>query len=405
MSQLPHKKIVRLFITVTTVLLFTLAAGTFDASHAQETKDVTKSVLDEGTSELPVVKGRIRAGYQYNRPWREKSNTSRDGDAFMIDELRLGVEGKIGKDIEYEAEIEVEFNKDKSDLVDDGGDPVFTDDQTMISAKDIFIRYRPADFLNFQVGQFKVPYSRNRLISTGKQLQNSRFDQIKEYVPGREKGLMGNFKLGMVELWAGMFNGNGDNMENGDDSGIVMYAARFELSPFGKMAKQEGGLTVNSFQLMLGGAVLRADEAGYDTGEKFAKYKKDAEKTGFCGDLTARFLGAFLNFEGHYTMWRPADSTGDDDWESYTLFAQLGYYIPLFGKGIEPTIRWGVTDPDDGKYSKGDTKKTIGFGLNYYHMGNKVKLQLDYRHNYKERDSDEDAWDENRFMAIIQVAI
>ncbi len=369
--------------------------------------------------------GRIRAGYgvTFNNVYDRDSLSGKDGyltkpgkTGFMLDDARIKAEGTAGK-FDFEFEFELEAGEDVAEAHDAGDAGIELSSTTAINMKDMKIGYNPFGALNFTLGQFKIPYSRQRMVSSGKQLQNGRAEQIKEFVPGRELGFMIDYQINMFKVYGGWFNGNGDNSfdELSEYNNLGMFVGRVEVYPFGKMKKQEGGMTVNNFQMMIGASALYNEQSYFDFGEKLSKFKTAGSQTMVGGDITLRYLGAFLSFEAHYAKFS-ANSASDDDpgdssknFDNYTIAVGAGYYIPLGKYGIEPTFRF-ATSPLDIDNTE-ETQTSLGYGVNFYIDGNDLKLQVDFKHNLGNDDleankapGEDKGWDDNELNIVLQLA-
>ncbi|MFR8224368.1 MAG: porin [Alistipes shahii] len=76
---------------------------------------------------LPRISGYVQTGYE----WSESSST------FFIKRVRLNLAGAIAPKLDYR--VQIEFASPK--------------------IVDAYVRYRPFDLLNFQLGEFKLPFS------------------------------------------------------------------------------------------------------------------------------------------------------------------------------------------------------------------------------------------------------
>lgn len=82
---------------------------------------------DKVLAALPKISGYVQAGYE----WRDVSST------FFIKRVRLNLEGNVAPKLDYR--IQVEFASPK--------------------IVDAYLCYRPFDALNFQLGEYKLPFS------------------------------------------------------------------------------------------------------------------------------------------------------------------------------------------------------------------------------------------------------
>lgn len=92
-----------------------------------ETLKTKTSAWDKILARLPRISGYVQTGYE----WSETSST------FYIKRVRLNLTGDIAPKLDYRVQIE------------------FTSPKIV----DAYVRYRPFEQLNFQLGEYKVPFS------------------------------------------------------------------------------------------------------------------------------------------------------------------------------------------------------------------------------------------------------
>jgi phosphate-selective porin OprO/OprP len=94
--------------------------------------------------------------------------------------------------------------------------------------------------LEIKAGQFKVPFSRQRLTSSGSQQFVDRAIVVDEFAEGRDIGVQvrGLAADARVEYRAGVFNGAGQNALA--DVGGLQYNGRVVFQPFGELEYAEG---------------------------------------------------------------------------------------------------------------------------------------------------------------------
>jgi len=100
------------------------------------------------------------------------------------------------------------------------------------------------DWLKFQLGQFKVEYSRERLISSGAQQMMDRSVINRPFTIDRQQGaeVYGRLKgkgLADFNYWAGMFTGTGRGSTENDDSHF-MYFGRLQWNFTGRFLDFKG---------------------------------------------------------------------------------------------------------------------------------------------------------------------
>ena len=172
------------------------------------------STWDRILARLPEISGYVQTGYE----WSESSST------FFIKRVRLNLTGAIAPKLDYR--VQIEFASPK--------------------IVDAYVRYRPFDQLNFQLGEFKLPFS----------VENTEYPPLKyefiEYplslrrlmgfddicglsATGRDMGAMlcGSFfkrkDFSILSYNFGVFNGEGLNIKDKNKSKDIV--ARLALRP------------------------------------------------------------------------------------------------------------------------------------------------------------------------------
>ena len=127
------------------------------------------STWDKIAARLPRISGYVQTGYE----WSETSST------FFIKRVRLNLAGDIAEKLDYR--VQIEFCGPK--------------------IVDAYIRYRPFEQLNFQLGEYKLPFS----------IENTDYVPLKyEFIeyPLSLRRLMGFNDMGAM-LYGGFFNRKG----------------------------------------------------------------------------------------------------------------------------------------------------------------------------------------------------
>ncbi len=210
--------------------------------------------------------------------------------------------------------------------------------------------WKPSPYANFTVGQFKIPFSQESLVSARDLLTVERTAVGNSLVPGRENGSNGRdigaqiegnlFQRGdrpLVSYSLGIFNGAGIN--RADDNRRKDVAGRLALSPF-------KGLT------------LAGDY--YDGARGANRTSRDR------ADLELSFVRGRAKLLGEY-IWGHDGTTRKQGWYA------LGAY--RFVPKLEGVFRFDTYNPDLSTPNK-RTSTYLG-GLNW-RVAPWVKLQADY---------------------------
>ena len=98
-------------------------------------------------------------------------------------------------------------------------------------------------FIKLKVGQWKVHYNRERIISSGKQQTVERSIITRPFTVDRQQGVSLYGRLGKnlsdFNYWISVFNGTGRGSKKNDDKHL-MYMARLQWNIFGRELKFSG---------------------------------------------------------------------------------------------------------------------------------------------------------------------
>lgn len=246
--------------------------------------------------------------------------------------------------------------------------------------------------LNFRVGQFKVLYNRQRVISSGdlqlvdRSIVNGEFNLDRDVAISLfSRNLFGS-KLVSYYLTLGI--GEGRDAFKASDFGLL-YIARVEVNPFGAFKDyREGDFTREQrFRLSLGAAYSYVAKAPRNRGI-IGSEVADGGTTNTHNatvDLMAKWRGLSMLTAW---MWRkgsrnPGDATDETGQpiaieaprDGHGLQTQLGYIFPF---PFEVAARWAtIWGKDEGSL---ETRSELGGGVSYYFAGHPLKLQADFFH-------------------------
>lgn len=205
-----------------------------------------------------------------------------------------------------------------------------------VSLQDAYIRYNPATWA-IQAGQFKTPFTREFMTSLADIETADRAVAVDSLAPKRDIGLMAEYGYRRFYLWAGVFNGEGQNLTANTDS-TVLGVARLAVRLLPHLS-----LAVNG-----------------------ARYFDDSSRYG----ADAAYEDARLAVKGEYLGQTRDEASGSDDWGWYGLGAV--YVVPTVqavGK-YEEFGRPGVTSAVK--------SRAWTAGLNLYPRGKSLRLTFDY---------------------------
>lgn len=267
--------------------------------------------------------------------------------------------------------------------------------------------------LTVRVGQYKIPFSRQRVISSGnlqmvdRAIANGEFNLDRDIgIDLRSKDFLG---LGLFRYYAGIYNGEGRSaFSNGDTN--LMYLARIEVLPLGIFRDYSEAdferLSRPGVSIGLGYAYT-PDARGLAVNR--GRAPADGGTTDFhnlTADVTLKYLGFSLASEvflrsGKRNPGSATDEMGapiptEDPRQGYGWFAQAGYLLPR--KPIEIAARYGAVR-GYGDTSLGDSDE-LGLAASYYFAHHPLKLQADAFNLWSEDFSD----GETRVRVQMQVA-
>jgi phosphate-selective porin OprO/OprP len=357
---------------------------------------------DDGAFALET---RLRAQMLYTI---EGEEGERLGQSFELRRARLQFAGHVfGKDNEFKAELALS----PSDVgMRDNSLP-----QTS-PLLDFYFQFNQIENLSFRVGQYKVPYSRQRVVSSGdlrmvdRSIVNSEFNLDRDIgFDFRSENFLG---LDRFRYYAGLYVGEGRNTNALRDFGM-MYLGRIEYLPFGDFKDySEGDLSVSKTpKLSIGAAYGFIEHAGKNQGILGSAPADGgtANIHNFDADFVFRVMG--LSVEGELALRsgkrRPGselsdvndtpDDSSDDELlveaprNGWGLVGQAGYLLP--GTGFEVVVRGAMNRATE--RSSMTERNEYGLGVNYYFAGHPLKLQLDlFRLGAKAPGVEEFAWDD-----------
>jgi len=287
-----------------------------------------------------------------------------------------------------------EHNKFKAELAFSPRDLRFTTlDATVVPRESPlltwYLEFDHIRDLTVRVGQYKIPFSRQRVISSGNQelvdrsIANGEFNLDRDIgVDIRSKDLFG---LGMLRYYAGIYNGEGRSVfANGDKN--LMYLARFEFLPLGLFKDySEGDLErLEKPGLSIGAAFAYAKDAGGN------RVNRGAPADGGTTDQRTAVLDATFKYQGlslsSEFFWRAGDRNPGGAVDDLGMlipeeaprdgtgwFAQAGYLfptLPLQFAGRYGEVRGSGT-------SSLSTQHEGGAAVSYYFAGHPLKIQGD----------------------------
>ncbi len=326
-----------------------------------------------GTSDKETFKSTIGSRFQFRFTGEDKE-TGTDTSSFRIRRAKIYASGFAFKpDLEYK--IQANF--------DSGEDGEF-------ELEDYHFGWTKSKSASVQIGQYKVPFNRQELTSSGKQQFVDRAITNDEFNLSRDLGIMSHGKMPIFEdrLYynLGIFNGEGPNKSGNDTSGML-YVTRLNWDILGKYDYSESDIK-NSQEPQLVAGVAYAFEDREVSGTTI----RDVDNITLDGGL--KWHGLSLQSEYFY---RERDVVGGATTISDGVVGQVGYF--LIPEHLELAGRYAQVDPSRSVTS--DQKEEWTIGLGYFFKGHDLKLQTDYSRLKTESTSGD--IDDDRIRMQIQI--
>jgi phosphate-selective porin OprO and OprP len=231
-------------------------------------------------------------------------------------------------------------------------------------------------------GQFKAPYGRQQLTSSGAQQFVDRSIIDERYNPTRETGLALWGTLGTNKLdWRAMVSNGNQRSQTLNDNSKFLYSARLMWQPNGATRMNQWG----SGALMTEGDLDSTDRPLYAIAGNFAQNNfynvttgNDLKWNQYGGDVIFKYRG--FSATGEYTLRQATPETGSEfDDKGFHVQASYAFKAPKMGPGAfwEIAGRYATIDPSD--LLSGNDRKETGAALNYYYNRHNLKVQADFR--------------------------
>lgn len=274
-------------------------------------------------------------------------------------------------------------------------------------------------FAQLQVGQYKVPFNRSELTSSGalqfvdRAITNTRFSLVRDQGVTLH-GVLGDTHDPWLEYAAGVFNGSGRNRAEKDDSDHL-GVARIYWTPLGALKYSESDVEHSAHPLLGIGAgyvfnVVHAissavtpitasfpDPANPDrvlitqVGQRTTQTKSDAEYHRATADVHAKWRGASILADYFFetrddktprlsitdTMFgqppatRQAFGAPKGTTQTHGFNVQAGYFV--IPSTLEIAVRYARVDPE----GKGNRQEEYRAGVGWFIWQHALKVQAD----------------------------
>jgi len=330
------------------------------------------------------IGGRLQVRLSFSHFTDDNHNRKNDDRPnFTVPRARIWVRGHAFQPY-WKYKFQFDIAGDEADTTVSGSK--FSSTNRLTELKDAWVEFAKWHQFTVRGGQFKVPYSRQELTSSGKQQFVDRSLIGKVFVPGRNSGVMVFGRLGgekdhLLEYYAGVFDGEGENKTNNDQG--LMYAGRVAVNPFGQLKYTESDLRPeekwNKFLLAIGAN-------GYVHQDDNLQNQDDDWSVG--GDLAAMWRGFSGLAELHY---RKNGVKNGRDVKILGWLGQLGYM--LIPETLEVALRADSIDYDNSMGQSAQREYLLVLG--YFMEGHDLKIQADFgrvERHYYDTSKNKDEW-------------
>ncbi|HET9480356.1 MAG TPA: porin [Candidatus Polarisedimenticolia bacterium] len=325
----------------------------------EEKKPVMKFSWKDGKTTLEsdravlVISNRVQFRYTHEQPDGKESKGS-----WRIRRAKTKFEGWI-----YTTDLSYELQLNWAD--------------TSSSLEDAALNYdltRGRKALQIKGGQFKVPFGRQELTSSGSQQFVDRSIVSSEFALGRDTGLQlwGATPKGWLEWRAGMFNGNGRN-RSANDNDKFQFNARVTWQPFGDVKYSESDFESTNRPLLAVAAQYEANNL-----QDVDPNTDAVDREVYSGDVVLKYKG--LSVAGEYFR-RVSEPEISADFETRGYNTQVGLFV--YKRHVEVALRYATIEfagaPATLVSAANDDRNEKGLAVNWFLNKHALKLQADYR--------------------------
>ncbi len=345
---------------------------------AQPAADPVDPMIEAELGKGVVLHGNEDFSFQIRGRAQERVTFEKEADldptvAFQVRRLRLVLLTKIpAADLQMYVQLGFSPQDMESDL--------------LIPLRDAAVTWSPVRDLNVRVGQMKVPFSRERVVSSSALQFVDRSINNAELTLDRDVGvqLFSNDLFGAGERLSytiGVFNGDGRNRVA--DVPGVLAVARIEIRPFGAFDDAYVQADIGRDpqpRLSIGASVARNTNTVRERSTSGGTYE-GATFTYDHAEADVMFKAAGFSFLGE-GMLRSADRAEVvTDGVTETSRSALGWSAAagfMLSDHLEPAVRVAEVRPLEGIGTAIELDREVRVGFNVYFQGHDLKLQTDY---------------------------
>ena len=253
--------------------------------------------------------------------------------------------------------------------------------------------YEISPALNIKIGQWKAQYSRERIISSGKQQAGDRSILNYAFTLDRQQGisLYGRIGEGTLDFnyWVSVFMGTGRGANENDDDHL-MWMTRWQWNPMGEPVEFTGSdmRDQNPFvlSLALAASTNRSSFTRFSTngGGQLPGFEEGISGQYRINQWLFESAAKYNGFSWHQEFhWKQIeDKVTNSTTILYGNFFQVGYFFhhlfDSFPKRLEFFSRFSIYDPD--RDIPNNYREEITVGGNWFFNGHRNKLTLEFSH-------------------------
>jgi phosphate-selective porin OprO/OprP len=252
------------------------------------------------------------------------------------------------------------------------------------------LKVEPSPRFNFKVGQWKANYTRERIVSSGRQLTVDRSLINRPFTIDRQQGLsiyghLAEGTAGDLNYWVSAFTGMGRAGTRNDDTDL-MYMGRLQWSPLGNQVPFRSGDNARSeeaqFSLAIGANTnnspcTRFSGSGCGTLEGYSS-DGDYRVQQAMFETAFHYRGFSWAQEYHWKNVRDNDTSAET--ELTGNYVMVGYFPSELIEGVpEPLelgFRWSEFRPDD-SVDASDWRE-LTFAVNWFFADHDNKITAEY---------------------------
>lgn len=313
-----------------------------------------KTTISSKNAQL-VISNRMQVRFT-SEDLDEASSSQPERDSFQIRRMRTKFDGWVyTKDLTYELQIDSA-----------AGGNILQDANVNYD----LTKGKKAAML--KVGQYKVPFGRQELTSSGSQQFVDRSLVSNAFARGRDIGvqLWGTPNGGKLDWRVGVFNGNGRTVSRNDNDDLQLNA-RLQWAPLGDPKYSEGDFDSSDRPLFSVAANFEANTREIAASGSTPAHQNEQTITGF--DALFKYKGFSLFAE---LFDRENDrNRGLSDFDDSGFAVQAGYFV--VPAKLELAARFASLDPNSARGN--DEREETGVALGYFWNKHNHKLQADFR--------------------------